>query len=482
MSKWVVVLAMVVGGCSNSNNNGDMGVGDMGLPDLSIVTPPDLSAPMVLTGSRILPGRVSLAGVTTDDFVIVQDDMSGALKAVPVAGGTAQTILAVADFFVISGKVVFAWEALNADGVGKIYAWTPAGGSVLLGNTSYPRGAAASDDGTFVLFNDNANLDASLVDFYVAKSDGTGKVALTGIDRKIGETPCRPRSRFAGAHFFISTCSSAGDAGISPATIHSVTTTGTVATLLTDARGFFTVDKAGTKVLGIVDMPGTATVIPAAGGTAIPIDSAVTDAEITSDGATVVYAKGGALMKSPSGSAAPVSLVGSGCRILDGISPNDQFVACHDVAAMTGQDLLVASLAAPGTPVTISNMPDIALFGSLFTSDSSRVLYYTDLDQDEAGTLNAQPVAGGAPAVLSTDKVWLSYGAAGSKVLYNDGWRTVSMAGRANLKVIDGAGGTPTLIATQADDSPALSNDKGTAIFTYRAAAGKEGLYAAPIQ
>jgi hypothetical protein len=170
---------------------------------------------------------------------------------------------------------------------------------------------------------------------------------------------------------------------------------------------------------------------------------------------------------------------------IDAISPDESRVLFHKVYDSTTftQDLYLASASAAGTPVTISATQDVGLYGDGFTSDSTHFLYFTDLDQDAAGSIQSSPVAGGSPTALTTNKGWVVFAGAAGKVVFNDNWTAQSSgSSRADLQWVDQAGGTAKLIATQADDAPSLNQAGDKVIYTYHFETAKAGLYAAPLQ
>jgi hypothetical protein len=476
----VVTAALLIAGCNGGDGEMDMAVADMAMPDLT--AGPDLKTPILVTGTKLLDGTQTVLGVTTDDFVAAADT-TRLMRAVPVAGGAAEPITTDTFDGRISGRVVFVWSEVDqvTRRFGTVKVWTPTHKVQRLGETSTIATRGATTDGEYVMFTDNSNTTGSLADLFVAKSDGTGK--LLALSQRMAFEPCQPRIAPAGQRFVVAHCQPMGDAGAAPATLSLVdAATGNATTLASGLVPFVAVNKPGTHALAVTATSNILSVITLAGGTPQVIENtAVREARFNAAGDEVYYVtQSGALKRSPIAAPAPTTLGGTGVRGIDDISPDEKFLVYHKLVDGDGVgDLFLAPTTPPGTPVTIA-AGDVAVFGDVFTTDSSRLLYYSDLDASLAGTLNAHPVAGGAEVKISNTKVWVSFSTASGKVIFNDNWKRVMQAGRADIKVADGTGGT-NLIAIQAEDSIRLNTDRTRVIYTYRVDTSKSGLYSAPV-
>jgi hypothetical protein len=477
----VVTAAVLIAGCSSGDGEMDMAVADLAMPDL---TPgPDMKTPVLVTGTKLLDGTHTVLGITTDDFVAAADT-TRMMKVVPVAGGMAEPIATDTFDGRISGKVVFVWSEVDqvTRRFGAIKVWTNANKVQRLGETSTIATRGATLDGEYLMFTDNANTTGSIADLYVAKSDGSGKLMV--LPQRMAFEPCQPRIAPAGQKFVVAHCLPMGDAGAAPATLSLVDpATGMATTLASGLVPFVAVNKPGTHALAVTTTSNILSVITLAGGTPVVIEPgvAVREARFNAAGDEVFYVtQAGALKRTPIAAPAPMTLGGTGVRGIDDISPDEKFLAYHKLVDGDGVgDLFLAPTTPPGTPVTIA-AGEVAVFGDVFTTDSSRLLYYSDLDSSLAGTLNAHPVAGGAEIKISNSKVWVSFSTASGKVVYNDNWKRVMQAGRADIKVADGTGGT-NLISIQAEDSIRLNADRTKVVYMYRVDSSKTGLYAAPV-
>ncbi len=478
MRKALIVAALFVVGCSDDGGQ-DMSAIDMSVIDLT-AGGPDMKVPIVVNGTKLLDGKLSLIGATSDDFVAAAD-ANGLLQVVSIAGGTPEPVASMTGDARVTGKTVFAWNNLDqATGVAELKMWTNANKVQTLGATATDGTAAALPDGSYVMFTDGADANGDVADIYVAKSDGSGKVKV--LSQRLAFRPCQPRIGVAGQKFVVAHCASAGDAGATPATISLVDpTNGNVTTVASNAKPFVSVSKPGTHVLTLEDTTSKLSVVTIGGATQLIEGTAVIQAFFNNAGTEVTYVTmAGAIKRATIGGVAIGTIGGAGVKGIDDVSPDEKFLIYHKVQDTSGVgDLYFASTTPPGTPFTIA-AGGVALFGDNFTTDSKFLLYYSDLDADLAGTLNLQPLPGGAVIKLSTNRVWLSYTTAGSKVVFNDNWKNIMMLGRADLQVAGTGGGMPNLISVQADDSIGLNAGKTKVLYTYRVDTSKAGLYVAP--
>jgi hypothetical protein len=487
-----LAIALCVMGCSNGNKGADMGPGDAGVSDLAM---PDLMPePIIINGTNLVPVKgLTVIALTTDDQIAYTD--GAALKTVPIAGGTPATVDSAVGLdgnmipaVRVRGKAVFSWSQTDnttAGGIGVLTVWTPTTGAQVVAQTALISHVQALPDGSRIIYTDNVNAAGTLVDIYVAKSDGTGKMLV--VSGKSTDPSCPPIVATSAGKFLVSYCEDAGDAGVSGATIAQVDpTTGAATTLLSNVTDFYSVDTAGDKVFAI-DMNGMAMVKTIGVTGATVIDSNASDGFITNDGTAVVYATtSGLLKRSAVDVPAPLTLVSSGnVAAIDGVSSDQNYLV---FSAMFDQqsglyDMYLAKTGSAGNGVTLLDTPTGSLYGDPFTSDDKYVVFYTDVDTtDFAGTLNAMLVKNvGMPVQLAT-RVWLSYHAGGDKFVFNDAYVSTMTGGTATLKSIDLSNTNPAAVITsKADQDFFVSSDNTKVVFTHNAVKGKEGLYAAPI-
>jgi hypothetical protein len=480
-------LACFAAACSNNNKGGDGGV-DGGLMDAAA---PDMTFVPSVSGTNILPGHTnSVLATTTDDFAIVRTSATGStfpISVVPLAGGSAQSVATGIAAVDTINKTAFAWTSAGA-----LTVWTSAGGAHAVEPNSTPLVDGVTDDGSRILYASNA-ANGTTMDISVANPDGTvahpsgAPNPLTGVANDLQN--CPPQVNFAASKFWITTCATTNtDMGPIAATLSTVDpTTGATTQIATDLVNFFSLNTAGTKAFvvdlnsnGIIYQPGAATItIPEPVG-------AVLGGFMLKDGSAVIYnTMSGALKKATlTATTATIStLIASGAGLLVAVSPDqNSLLVGNTFDTMTGtSDLSLITLS--GTPASTQLVASGGItFGSRFTIDSSWALYYNNLQADQSATLLASPVAGGAMKTISTS-TWDDFAVSGTKIIYNDNFKSMGMTGRADGNVLDVAGAAgPTLIVTQAELDFQLSKSKKYAVFTYIIEAGKEGVYAYSVQ
>jgi hypothetical protein len=505
----LVVAALAgVAGCGDGNKNtDDMGVSDMGVGDMPS-TRPDMTVPLMLDGKKVVSGAAQYITVNDDGWLLYFGSGINAVKL----DGTSDTKIIPNGFGVLPGKkVVFGLEVadqMNPGPTAKLWAWKNGEASareVTTAAVMFPNdpndqrtlvAAAASDDGTKILFTKNAT--ATTTDIALANYDGTSEVpVLTGIPRN---GACELTMGFAGGKFFVGYCTAQPtmDGGIATSTVISVdATTGAQTPLFTGARNFFSVNTAGTKVFGI-----SATQQPmwvaSTGGTPTMITSDPVLGEvglINPAGNNIVWVtttKKLMRLDVSQPSQSPVEITSGLATELSGggllaISPDFAWgvVAKQFSSQAQATDVILTSLTTAGQVTPLVTTATGAIFGEGFTKDSTRVLYYTDV-VDGAGTLHSKPVAGGADVVLASD-VWLEYPGVNNKVLFTDRHHDGANGGLVDLKWIDASGGTATLVSTNIDDDPRagvpeLTRDGRNFIYTYSGRPSTAvGIYVFPV-
>jgi hypothetical protein len=481
-----VVDGSTDGGVDASSDVATDAAGDAVLPEVGTDVGVD-AAPEVATdvgtdaaiapfGTKLAGGDFNLLAITTDGYAIVQVKTgTKPVQAIPLAGGAAVTIDATSEDVLVSGKTVFSWHGLDADGIGALVTWTAAGGPKATATKTFDGIAAASADGATVTYIDSAAASGK-GNYVVSAPDGSGKKTLDGVDLSV----CNIDMRYAGARPIAQYCKSAA----SPLIASFDPTSGVKATLLASSAKIFDVDAAGAKVITITAGGALAT-IPAIGGTATPIDTGVAIGAITPDGTSVVYRMTAeSLKRSSLTTPAPTTLVATNVTAFLDLSPDGAWVLYRNTrASATGlTDLFLASATTPGTPTTLNaaTTTDSLNFGSNFTTDLSRVIFATDVvTATGVAALKVKPVSGGSVATVST-AAWWALAGTGSKIVFDDGF--VAAAGtapaRGDIKVADTAtGAAPTLLQTKADALFQLSPARDKVVYTYSFVAADKGLY-----
>lgn len=442
----------------------DTTVDDISVADTSVVT--DTAPSETGTGpTRVYTGSsLVLHGVTTDDYAVVSDS-SGATWAVPLAGGTAQSVGTATSSVLVSGSVVFAWGATDFGGFAPLRVWSAATSSKTVATKSLPPGttsatyfvAAASKDGAYIFFTDNAVTGSSdRADLKVARTDGTSvrtvftqDIIWDGTLSSYAEA-CAPYSGWVGTRFVTTHCTPSGSAAsfdvsaIDPAT-------GTATTLGTDVDNYWSADEAGTRVATVV--LGTLRIMSPTGSGSTLIDSGVSYGVFTRDGSAFVYrTTSNALKRSPSTSSAPITLVSSGVTaILTAPSADDKWILYAGAGSSGAYDIRRASTTSASS-LTLHATANADVYGAGFTADGAYAIYYTAVTSIGVGNLVAYPMSGGSPTTLGTG-AWYDVPVSGSKLVFNDNHVGTSSSGTATLRARDVAGGSGSIIAASADRS-----------------------------
>jgi hypothetical protein len=445
-------------------------------PDVALDVSTDaLDGGVAPFGTKLAAGGLDIRGITADGYVIVQERTgTKALKAIPLSGGAAVTIDAASADSLVTGKTVFSWHGLDADGIGALVTWTAAGGAKATATTTFSGIAAADGDGTTVTYLDAATA-AGTANYVVSAPDATAKKTLDTVDLSF----CNIDMRYAALRPIAQYCKTSA----SPLIASFDPTAGTKATLLASSAKLFDVDAAGAKVL-TVTAGGALAVIAATGGTPTAVDSGVAIGAILPDGNSVVYrTTAEALKRSPVPTVAVTTLVATNVTAFLDLSPDGAWVVYRNARNTSSglTDLFLASSTTAGTPTTLNaaTTTDINNFGNTFTTDNSRVIFGTDALTSGVAALKVKPVAGGSIATLST-AAWWALAGTGSKVVFDDAF--VAAAGttpaRADLRIVDSATTTTsTLLQSKIDALFWLSPAKDKVVYTYSFVAADQGLY-----
>ena len=475
--------------------------------DLAMAKPADLAAPkgdlaqppgdLAMGGNKdggnppppagkLRAGQVFVYGVTDDNWVVYYDVAAKNLQAMSLAGGMARVLTtldaSVAEVVVRKG-LAFIWTKPNqTTGVGPLYVWSSTVGYKQVAALSMAGEASVSQDGRLAAFLWNANNAGTLFELRGMTSDLTVQRTLVlNVGYPQGQTrTCYPDFGFAGVYSLTTACTQ-GTNTANLIAVDLIKNSGrTVGSMLNPG---WSADKAGTQVLATT-LTGNLQVYPLAGGNPTVIDTKVGYGYLTQDGSTALYrSTANALRRSAVKPPLPGTLVGSGVGGLVGSSPDDKWVLFYaGVDPGSGLfDLSLASATMAGKPAVLSLQKTAALYGSPFTADAGFALYFSGVDPNtEIGDLYAQGVGGGN-AVKVGAKAWTVRASSGAKIAFNDNSKIVSNVLRADLKLVDLAGGQPSLVAAQADPSFFLTATKDRLVYSLSAAPQTAGIYVAPI-
>ena len=207
--------------------------------------------------------------------------------------------------------------------------------------------------------------------------------------------------------------------------------------------------------------------------------------QLLNTGETAIYSTTShALRRSAIVAPAPVTLVPVFGGFY-GLSPNEASVLFFQDFGQTGAGVYLASAVVPSTPVALWTDQTGAVNGDGFTADSSYALYSTGIDpQSLIGTLNAVPVAGGAPRVLGPS-AWSDMSATGAKVVFVDNYVATGglRFGRGDIESVDlSQSAEPTTIVAGADAVMALSPAGDSIVYSWSVQAGPNaGIFITPV-
>jgi hypothetical protein len=425
---------------------------------------------------------LSVRGVTSDGYAVYSDDVGLQLYAVPIAGGSPQSIGALGSNFwvVVVGQVVFVWSNVTSANVGALTTWSSARGPHAIAPASFGILAASSSDGTQVLYIANVDAQGQAGDVFVSGTDGTGATRLLQGQQLAG---CFPQLGFAGSYAIASHCNTARGAGPSTTVTSFQSPAWTPADLVSSAQNGWSADTAGTMVL--VSTAGGVSVVPIGGGAATTIDATGFMGQLIEGGKTAVYGTtAGALRMSSTTAPLPTTLAPAFGGFY-GVSPSQDDVLYYQNQASTGTDLYLVSTASPGAPQPISTVTNGAVNGDPFTTDSTYALYSTSNDAcTGAATFAAFPVNGGSSIPLGSN-VWGDSSATGAKVVFNDHYAATGgqRFGRADIESVDlAAGTTPTLVVSQADAVIELTPAADQIVYSWSLQPGAlAGIYVTPV-
>jgi|HubBroStandDraft_6_1064221.scaffolds.fasta_scaffold00868_10 hypothetical protein len=445
---------------------------------------PDAGTPSgTPVGTLLVSGNaLSARGVTSDGYEIYSDDAAMQLYAVPVAGGTPQSIVALGSKFWVTvvGKVVFAWSNVTSANVGALTVWSSAKGAHAVSSASFGILGASSSDGTQVLYVGNVDPTGATGDVYVAGADGSAATSILQAQQLAG---CFPQLGFAGTYAVASHCDTARGTGPSATISSFLSPAWTRADLVTDAENTWSADAAATMVLASTNAG--LLVLPIGGGAGTVIDSQGFLGQLIAGGTTAIYSTtSGALRSSPTMAPSPMALSPAFGGFYS-VSPDQSTVLFYENSVATGTDIYLSATVMPNTARAVSTATNGTVSGDAFTSDSLYALYSTNNDMcTGAAAFNALQLSAGSPTVLGHD-VWSDWSASGSKVIFNDNYIATGglRFGRADIESVNlAAGGTPVRIVAQADAVIDLTPAKDQIIYSWSVQPGPlAGLYETPV-
>jgi hypothetical protein len=433
--------------------------------------------------------------ITSDNYVIYWGPSdagatTNSVFAVPLAGGAPIAAAGpyTGHFSVnILGPDVFVWDLGSETAtVGPLGVWTHAHGFVSLSSASVEDNAAVSDDGSTVAFVTNTT--ATQKDVAVAGSDGSNSTILVaGIYR----ASCPFDVAFAGGGVIVQFCTDplpdGGVTGSLPPALSffptpSPSSRRDLLTLPADPNHYdWSLDSLGT-LLYAPSSTGVGAAISLPAGTATTIDgSGAVEGILSSGGGTVLYrTTSGEIQRSPTAAPSQTTVVTSGAAGLIEISPDVGTVAYYETGGVDANgnflsDLHVASAGSAGTSTSL--VTSSTLLAEAFTLDSTYLTYSVTTSTDDlTATLQAAPVAGGAPIALGTDVFEWRMGA-GAEVIFADNYAAAT--GATDIHAVNLAGTAAATLVAAAATNFRLTNDRAQIVYATDTAPA--GLYAVPV-
>ncbi len=457
------------------------------------------AAPADITPMLLAAGSVTLAGITSDGYVIYRT-AAGVLSAVLDQPGSTPTVISAqtgSTSAAIRGKVIFAFSNVNyTTNVGDLTVWTASTGPRFVGPALINDDSlSATVDGSSLLYA--ANVNPVKEDIVLAASDLSSMQTLVGGAGRGSLTTCAPSFGFGGAHAFVASCAlgsmaatltrfdrgtggsvdagaDGGDAGTSWGAVP----------IATNVQPIWSADAAGQRVLYVTN---SGEGRYAEGAATYHFDSSVTGGTFLADGSVILYTVADQLRRVTISAINPIPIVTNGYA-RTAWSPDYSFVLYSTQivypAAGERRDLRIASTASLNvTPDVLLAQPNGNVTRSAFTADSKFVLYQTDLAAG-VGTLDVRASSGGAVRTIPT--VVSALAASASKIVFADARSDTSLYPiTASVSVLDLAGtSAPQVLQTKVLDSGSFYvTPSGDHVVYVRsgvaadAGAGQEGLY-----
>ncbi len=460
--------------------------------DSAVVPDTGVDAGLPPPGTLLQGGQFLTLWTVTSDGYAMYTDGTGTLWAQSVTGGARQLVTTVTGptFIVASGKVVFIWTNIPSTSVTPFAIWTAASGYKTASAASFAGVAAASPDGSLVLFSSNVVASGASGDLVASPTDlSAPTVVASGISLN-DASGCFPELAFNGTLALAARCTAGTDAGGTGATISSFSGPSFTRTdLVTNARIApvqFATDSGGT-ILFTVDVGARGIVVPLAGGSPTVLDTSVFLGYLFGDGSAVVYGTYfGDLRRSPTSASMPTVLVPSGIGgffLGSPLSPANNALYLFVNQAPTGlTDLYLANTTTPAPLTTLTTSTTATLPPEPYTKDGTQALWFSPVDTTTfLSTLNATAIATGVSTPLGT-AVYTDFALYAAKVAYNDNATGTSFASQADIEVVDLATGTvPTRVVTQADVSYRPAPGGTALVYTYSVSPVFAGLYVVPV-
>jgi hypothetical protein len=430
-------------------------------------------------------------GVTTDGYVIYTD-LSFALRAVPLAGGT-PLLIGAADLnnqVYVNGAVVYFAPSYASPLDASLSVWTATSGTHALSAHAAigPPYTDVSPDGSQIVYFDAANTAGATLTVAPTAGPTTAQHALaTGI------TPSRgAAARFSGSSV-VAVYASGSPTTTTLASFGGAGYTQTVLATGVDPR--FELDPTG----GTVFVSGLAglSAYPIAGGAGTVIDPGATGVFTglltgsslvpSGHGASAIYATKGILRRSPVSAPMPLTLVSYGVSGILRLSPDENWVLTYQNAAPDytyyASDLNLVSATTPGSASLLWAAPTGALFGSAFTADSRFVLYFTNLTGYLDGDFMAAPTGGGAPTKVASHG-WAGWATTQSKVVLADNYAAIRTGYSAiDIESVDLANpGARSTLASQVDLDLYLTPMNDQIVYAYTCdSSPRAGVWVMPV-
>jgi hypothetical protein len=545
----VTLVAMsfaILGACSGGSSSNPAASGDAGndvtgsedapgdAADAKVDGPADagIDAPPPPSGTLLAldPGPI-LLGMTSDGFAVYYAN-DNTLYAVDASGRDSGAPISIAqsqptggDYFdaVVVGPVVFFWPNLPTGQAspGSLFVWSHATGVHPIPGVTVGGFAAASGDGSKIVYGAMASGTATSGDITVAGTDGSNPTVL---ESQVPLDPqCVPQVSFVGASradALVAYCA-ASDAGPKSATLDAFQgpswTKTTLASGLKPSNpnliaaplgaaplqgNVYVVDPSSSNILTTTTANEAVAITYPAGISSNLESAAAMPVCFAGSGGAVdaVYATlAGAVHASTFPAGTPSTLVSSGATyVYTDTSPDGKWGIYATTGTMT-TDLTLFATSPPATTKKVVTTPDALLAGgggasSIFTGDSSHFIWDDGLTQVVGGlgtwtTTHAYDLSTGTSATVA-DKVWIhdSVGS-GTTVVYNDNTTLLSVAVGtglvADIKVVDVAASplAPRLVQADVDANFLVTPDQKTVVYAYTQGtdAGVNGVYAVPL-
>jgi len=390
---------------------------------------------------QLVPGAVSLVGVTNDGWALFRDGET--LSAAEIAqDGEVELVSKHPGSVLIEGPVAFNWADMDwTANVGELSIWSRERGTEEVGETLYAEAlVAASADGAAIVYTSNTR--KTTTDLVVASGDSS-EVLIESLGLA-SETTCSPSVGFVGSRLFVGWCKEDDRDG----RIDLFERDGDGwerSTIAEDALPGWSADAAGERVFF---QSNAYEGYYAEDGELYRIDAGVSRGFVLPDGSAVLYTVGDQLRRAALPDPVPVPVVTVGYAEPVGFTRDFQYALYSSKVTYengTQRDLrLVPTDGYTAEPVELVGDPTATLPRSNMTADGRFVLYLTDVTP-EGGNLHVLDLAGNEVQVLPN--VLEAAAARGSTVIYTDNASDPEIYPMvADLKLIDLPSGEPELI------------------------------------